>query len=332
MLINPNGIAITPGAVINTNSFTASSLDIKNEDFLKDKYIFEGKGNSKGVVNKGSINVNGGGHAALLGGLVSNTGIVTAKLGKIFLGSGEKITVDFVGDGLMKVTIPISKLGNIKDIKGRTLKSIVSNKGTLKANGGIIQLSAADAQYLSRGTVNLSQSGKIYARNVGNKSGRIVIGGPNNQSINLAGTLDASSRHQIQAQNKNSVVAISGGDIKLKGNIYAKNHKTKSVNIKARGNLELNNKIIASGNKFGGEIMLNSGNSTIKSPSSYLDVSGGFKGGRITSSSKMTNESSGGLNASSASGYGGVIDIVGSKISVKKARINAQGKKHGAIL
>ena len=41
----------------------------------------------------------------------------------------------------------------------------------------------------------------------------------------------------------------------------------------------------------------------------------------------MTNESSGGLNASSASGYGGVIDIVGSKISVKKARINAQGKK-----
>ena len=44
---------------------------------------------------------------------------------------------------------------------------------------------------------------------VGNKSGRIVIGGPNNQSINLAGTLDASSRHQIQAQNKNSVVAIS---------------------------------------------------------------------------------------------------------------------------
>ena len=48
MLINPNGIAITPGAVINTNSFTASSLDIKNEDFLKDKYIFEGKGNSKG--------------------------------------------------------------------------------------------------------------------------------------------------------------------------------------------------------------------------------------------------------------------------------------------
>ena len=42
--------------------------------------------------------MNGGGHAALLGGLVSNTGIVTAKLGKIFLGSGEKITVDFVGE------------------------------------------------------------------------------------------------------------------------------------------------------------------------------------------------------------------------------------------
>ena len=46
----------------------------------------------------------------------------------------------------------------------------------------------------------------------------------------------------------------------------------------------------------------------------------------------MTNESSGGLNASSASGYGGVIDIVGSNIEVKNARINAQGKKHGGLV
>ena len=41
MLINPNGIAITKGAVINTNSFTASTLDIKNKDFLNENYNFE---------------------------------------------------------------------------------------------------------------------------------------------------------------------------------------------------------------------------------------------------------------------------------------------------
>ena len=43
----------------------------------------------------------------LLGGYVSNSGVVTAKLGKIALGSGEKITLDFVGDGLMTVTVPV---------------------------------------------------------------------------------------------------------------------------------------------------------------------------------------------------------------------------------
>ena len=42
----------------------------------------------------------------LLGGYVSNEGIVTAKLGKIALGAGEKITLDFVGDGLMTVSVP----------------------------------------------------------------------------------------------------------------------------------------------------------------------------------------------------------------------------------
>ena len=45
MLVNPNGVIITPGAVVKTNSFTASSLDINNKDFLNDKYSFQGKKN-----------------------------------------------------------------------------------------------------------------------------------------------------------------------------------------------------------------------------------------------------------------------------------------------
>ena len=135
LLINPNGVAITKSGTVKTSSFTASTLDIKNSDFLNDKYSFSGKGSSKGVSNSGKIIVGAGGNAALLGGHISNTGLVLAKIGRIALGAGEKITLDFVGDGLMSVTVPSNKLHTIKDINGKSLKSLISNTGILKANG-----------------------------------------------------------------------------------------------------------------------------------------------------------------------------------------------------
>ena len=90
MLINPNGVAITPTGVVNTKSFTASTLDINNRDFLNDDFTFKGKGNSKGVTNAGKIMIGGGGHAALLGGYVSNSGVVSARLGRIAMGGWRK--------------------------------------------------------------------------------------------------------------------------------------------------------------------------------------------------------------------------------------------------
>ena len=149
LIINPNGVVITKDGVVKTSSFTASTLDINNQDFLKDRLNFKGNGKSKNVSNSGKIIVGTGGNAALLGGQISNSGIVSARLGKIALGAGEKITLDFVGDGLMSVSVPQNKLGTIRDINGKTLKSLISNTGTLKANGGIIKLSAATAKSLS---------------------------------------------------------------------------------------------------------------------------------------------------------------------------------------
>ena len=38
-LVNPNGILITENGLINTNSFSASTLDISNEDFKRENYL-----------------------------------------------------------------------------------------------------------------------------------------------------------------------------------------------------------------------------------------------------------------------------------------------------
>src|SRR6266487_3617654 len=142
MLVNPNGIAITKSGVINTGSFVASTLAIKNEDFLAGKYNFQGNGASAPVTNRGHINVSTGGFVALLGGRVSNSGVINAKLGKVGLGSGEMATIDLSGDGFMSVAVPSNQVQNLRDGHGRAL---VSNSGKINANGGTVVLSAASS-------------------------------------------------------------------------------------------------------------------------------------------------------------------------------------------
>ena len=125
LLVNPNGIMITKSGVINTGSFAASTLDIKDSDFLSGNYKFGGNGASAGVINAGHINVSDGGFAALLGGQVNNRGVIAAKLGKVALGAGELITLDLAGDGFLSVAVPSSQLGNLVNANG----ALVSNSG-----------------------------------------------------------------------------------------------------------------------------------------------------------------------------------------------------------
>ena len=141
LLVNPNGIEITKSGVVNTGSFAASTLNIKDSDYISGHYKFTGNGGSAGVINNGRINTADGGFAALLGGQVANNGIIAARLGKIALGAGEQATLDLSGDGFLSVAIPSSQLGNLVSANG----ALVSNKGKIIADGGTVFLSAATA-------------------------------------------------------------------------------------------------------------------------------------------------------------------------------------------
>jgi len=85
ILVNPNGVFLTKSGAVRSNSFTASSLDIKTGDFLEGRHNFYKNKTSKGVENHGKVEVNTSGHAALLGNYASNKGIIVAKYGKIFI-------------------------------------------------------------------------------------------------------------------------------------------------------------------------------------------------------------------------------------------------------
>ena len=92
-LVNPNGIAITPtGSVQVGGGFVASALDIANGDFAAGKLNFAGKGASSAVSNAGSISAAPGSFVGLIGGSVASGGTISVPLGKIGLGSGERIS------------------------------------------------------------------------------------------------------------------------------------------------------------------------------------------------------------------------------------------------
>jgi filamentous hemagglutinin family protein len=90
-LINPKGILVGEGAVVDTASFIASSFDILNEDFLKGNNIFC-QGVDGSVINLGSITASDGA-VRLIGNEVKLEGTIVAlkteeRNGRTFLLGG----------------------------------------------------------------------------------------------------------------------------------------------------------------------------------------------------------------------------------------------------
>ena len=140
-ILNQAGVLVGNGASINTNSFLAGAANINDNDFIAGKYNFYGaQGN---VINNGSIKVQDGGYAVLMGKNVENNGLISAKLGKIYLSSGETFRMDMSGNDLIGVEVE----------KGIT-DAYISNTGYIKAEGGTIIMTAKNASDVIRQAVN----------------------------------------------------------------------------------------------------------------------------------------------------------------------------------
>ena len=192
-LINPSGVLFGAGSMVNVGGLVASSLDISNSDFLAGRTVFSGKSQGA-VINQGVITAGDGGSVALLGAQVRNEGTVVARLGSVVLGGGEKITLDLQGDGLINLEVNDPAIG-----------ASVINRGLLRANGGLVALSARDSQAMLSNVVN--NEGVIEARSLQQRNGRIVLDGGNNGVVVNSGTLDASGRNSGER----------GGNVSLTG-------------------------------------------------------------------------------------------------------------------
>ena len=304
-LVNPNGIAITPtGNVRVGGGFVASTLGIADTDFYNGNLNFVGNGASAGVDNAGSIEAGSGGFVGLIGGTVSNSGVVTVPLGKVAMGSGEQATLNLTGDNFLQVTVPT----NTKTADG---KALIDVSGKVIAAGGRVELKAATVAQAIRNAVNVP--GYLSVASAHASGGSIILSGGPGGDVSVSGRLRASGR------TKGGAIAIDGHDVALR---HAK--------LAARS---------ASGQ--GGSVTV-TGTNAVSLASTAVDASGATGGGAIriggdfhgssdlTSARTTTIDSYSTLNASATgSGDGGTIAVWSQSATSFAGTITANGGPNG---
>ena len=220
-LINRDGILFGPGAVVNTAGFLATTNDIKNSDFMAGRYNFNIPGRpDASIVNQGRITATSGGFAALVAPGVRNSGTITATLGTVALASGNSFTLDMYGDKLITLAVGDEVAAKVRDVAtGQPLKSLVTNDGRIRANGGRVELTAAAARTIVDSVINTR--GVITANSIGRHNGMIVLGaatgagkpiGAPTQTVKISGKLSVAGRHK---NTKGGTILVTGEDIKL---------------------------------------------------------------------------------------------------------------------
>ncbi|HHV6680071.1 TPA: filamentous hemagglutinin N-terminal domain-containing protein, partial [Haemophilus influenzae] len=189
-LINPNGITIGKDAIINTNGFTASTLDISNENIKARNFTFEQTKDKAlaEIVNHGLITVGKDGSVNLIGGKVKNEGVISVNGGSISLLAGQKITISDIANPTITYSIAAPENEAV-------------NLGNIFTKGGKINVRAA----------NIRNQGKLSADSVSkDKSGNIVLSAKEGEA-EIGGVISAQNQ-----QAKGGKLMITGDKVTLK--------------------------------------------------------------------------------------------------------------------
>lgn len=195
-LVNPDGILFSRTARVDVGGLVASTLGISDSNFNgTGNKVFSAGANAGSITNLGRLHAGEEGYVALLAPTVSNEGTISAQLGTVALAAGSKITLSFDEEQLVSLTI-----------NRAALDTLVENHNVVRADGGLILMTAGAAGSLASSAVN--SDGLLQANRVTNHNGviRLEAAGADS-SVSLAGELRAQDGNAFA---KATAVAVAG--------------------------------------------------------------------------------------------------------------------------
>lgn len=222
-LINPNGIVFGAGSRIDTAGFTASTLNISDQDFINGRMNFTAGATAGNIANQGSISTPAGGSVYLIAPDIENSGIITSPNGEIILAAGKTVELVDAADPALRVkyTAPEGQAVNMGQIiaeggKAGIYAGLISQRGTISASsavsqGGKIYFKATQSATLESGSQTLAN---------GNTGGNVTVQASAGDTIIDSATVSASG------------LAGRGGEVQLLGNRVG---LTGSTSVEASG-------------------------------------------------------------------------------------------------
>jgi len=258
-LINPGGVLVGAGGVVNTASFVASTHDIGTEEFMKGGQLNFNGNSDASVVNQGNITAREG-DVFLIAKDVRNEGQLMAKDGTVGMVSGTEVSLQAVGQGNYKVrlmaaetdpTSPRTSQGEGGASKG---SAEIVNEGVIQAANAVLE---AKGSYLPMAIKN---TGVIEATGlVENGDGSVTLTGGEGDILNTG--VVAALQRSLDGQRE------TGGSIMM----TAKNVTSDPGSV-----------ITAAGKDGGGVVKLRSADTTIlRGEISVVGEAESAKGGKV---------------------------------------------------
>lgn len=165
------------------------------------------------ILNTGTMNAGQAGLAAIVSPFIVNNGVITTKMGTATLASGDTVTLDMYGDGLVEVAV-----------SGELADALVQNNGTIAAEGGLVDITAKAAKNTLDNLVN--NNGIITASSASVQGGKIILSGGDHGTVRNNGRVETSAGGEVEISGERyaqggavnpiySTIATGGGDVKI---------------------------------------------------------------------------------------------------------------------
>ena len=263
-LLNPNGIFIGNGAVIDVGSFLATTHHTDEDAFMRGGELTFTGPSTAGIRNEGKVRANGG-DVYLLARKVENEGEIVAEDGTVGLMAGTKFYLQGGGGVAPAVRVELEE-------------DVGEGQGTGVKNTGLIR--AAQARLEAAGnlySLAVSQRGLVQATGTKERAdGKIILSAPGGK-LEQAGTLVVE-----EVGRYGSEVAIRAMDVTLDPSsvITAAGREGGGVKVEAEGTVWVQGKMDVTGSEGkGGKITVTGARVGLRE--AQLDASGAAGGGEI---------------------------------------------------